>query len=59
MRTFIFIFLSWGLLACQETTTPEFVTDDEELLDEYSEQAIKEAEELLDVLESTPILDGI
>jgi len=36
---------------------PEFVTDDPELLEEYSNKALEEAQLLLDSLEQTPILN--
>lgn len=36
---------------------PAFVTDDAQQLDEYSDQALREAHELLDSLEQTPVLD--
>ena len=36
---------------------PDFVTDDSQKLDEYADQALLEAHQLLDSLEQTPILD--
>lgn len=36
---------------------PDFVTDDAQELDKYSDKALLEAHQLLDSLEATPILD--
>jgi hypothetical protein len=38
---------------------PEYVTNDPQKLDEYSDKALLEAHQLLDSLEQTPILDSI
>ncbi|HZH68625.1 MAG TPA: hypothetical protein VFD65_05445 [Chitinophagales bacterium] len=45
------------LLSCNRVEMPEFVTDDPELLEEYSNKALEEAQLLLDSLEQTPILN--
>lgn len=37
---------------------PDFVTNDSTKLDEYADQALLEAHQLLDSLEQTPILDS-
>lgn len=36
---------------------PEFITDDQKKTEEFADKAIQEAEQLLDSLEKTPILN--
>lgn len=38
---------------------PEFVTNDQKELDQYADKALLEAQQLLDSLEQTPILDTL
>lgn len=45
------------LLSCNRVDIPEFVTDDPEQIEEYSNKALEEAKLLLDSLEQTPILN--
>lgn len=36
---------------------PDFITNDEQKINEYADKAIEEAQKLLDSLEQTPILN--
>ena len=36
---------------------PEFITNDPKKIDQLSDQALQEAQQMLDSLEKTPILD--
>lgn len=47
-------------MSCQsKLDMPDFVTDDQAKLEEYADQALLEADQLLDSLEQTPILDTL
>lgn len=52
------LFTFWTLTACKsKVEMPEFITNDPEKMEEYADKAIEEAQELLDSLENTPILN--
>jgi hypothetical protein len=58
MKYLCLLFLLFLVSCKSKIEMPEFVTDDPKKLDEYSDQALLEAHQLLDSLEQTPILDS-
>lgn len=59
MRIFYTVFTSILLLGCnsKDEKLPEFISNDIDILNEYVDNALQEADVLLDSLENTPILN--
>ncbi len=57
---YIYLLILLLLVSCQsKLEMPDFVTSDQDELDQYADKALLEAQELLDSLEQTPILDTL
>lgn len=58
MKILIPLVFSICLLSCKsKNETPDFITNEEQKINEYADKALEEAQELLDSLEQTPILN--
>ena len=57
---YLYLIILLFLVSCQsKLDMPDFVTNDQAKLEEYADQALLEADQLLDSLEQTPILDTL